>query len=251
MSRGRGSYGPLDRDRHFVIGWGADHAVGHAAYRAYDATVGPFVPSALAAARAARAADHWWKGSRVVGGRADADRPATEIGQELFHTVGDRSRAIAQLSTGFKALASDLAVWQTSNKDLPEASITAQWLAADVTPTLEEWKEFVDHETRSWWTRLATSWETFENWWNRLKQLRALARAHGVQLQSVEPTPLPKTIWQKAGTGTGSEATALIGVLKVGAATALTLVGLAGLYAALRHVRSPKDLVVIDPRTIR
>lgn len=244
MSRERGQYGPLDRDRHYVIGWGGDRAIDYAR----DAALRPVMPAIDFATRASRGASRVWTGTRMMGGRDEAGKPPSVVGQELFHTIGDRSRALAQLTTGFKALANDLAVWQTSNKDAPDASVTAQWIAADVTPTLEEWKDFVDHEAKSWWTKLATSWDTFESWWNRLRQLRALARAHGMQLQSVEPTPLPKTIWQKAAMGTGSEATALVGVLKVGAATVLTIVGLAGLYAALKHVRSksPQHLLLVD-----
>jgi hypothetical protein len=176
--------------------------------------------------------------SRAIGGRGEAQKPVTAVGQELLHTVADRARAIAQISTGFRALASDLAVGLMSNADQPEASTRAQWLAADVTPTLEEWNEFVVHEGRSWWTKLATSWETFEQWWDRLKQLRSLARAHGITLQSAEPVPLPKTIWQQGAEGKGSEATAVLGVLKIGALTALTLMGAAGLFAGIHNLRS-------------
>jgi hypothetical protein len=107
-----------------------------------------------------------------------------------------------------------------------------------VTPTLEEWNEFVAHEGRSWWTKLATSWETFEQWWDRLKQLRSLARAHGMELQSAEPVPLPKTIWQQGAEGKGSEATAVLGVLKIGALSALTIMGAAGLFAAIHNLRA-------------
>lgn len=238
MTRDRGTYGPLDRDRHWVIGWGADHAVDHVRDRTVGAALRPVLPTVNDAFRAGRGAERWWHASRAIGGRDDADRPATEIGQELFHTVADRDRAIAQLSTGFRALASDLAVWQTSNKDHPDASQTAQWLAADVTPTLEEWNQFVEHEKRSWWTKLATSWDTFEQWWDRLKQLRALARAHGVVLQSGEPVPLPKTIWQKSEEGKGSEAGAVLGVLKIGALSVLAVMGAVGFFAAIRSLRS-------------
>jgi hypothetical protein len=131
-----------------------------------------------------------------------------------------------------------MAVWLTSNSDQPGASTRAQWLAADVTPTLEEWNAFVTHEGRSWWTKLATSWETFEQWWDRLKQLRSLARAHGIMLQSAEPVPLPKTIWQQGAEGRGSEATAILGVLKIGALAALTIMGAAGLFSAIHNLQA-------------
>lgn len=238
MTRERGTYGPLDRTRHPVAGWAVDQTVDYARDRTVGAALRPALPYVSDALRAGRGAEQMWHATRAMGGRDEAAKPAAQIGQELFHTVADRERAIGHLSTGFRALVSDLAVWQTSNTEHPDASVNAQWLAADVTPTLEEWAAFVEHERRSWWTKLATSWETFEGWWDRLKQLRALARAHGIQLQSVEPTPLPKTIWQQSAEGKGSEAVAILGVLKIGALTALSIMGAAGLYAAIRSIRA-------------
>ncbi len=238
MTRERGTYGPLDHDRHWAIGWGTDRGVDYVRDRTVGAVLRPAMPIVGDVARARHGAQRWWEASRAIGGRSEADRPVTEIGQELFHTVADRERAISHLSTGFRGLVNDLAVWQTSNKDHPDASVNAQWFAADVTPTLEEWNEFVDHEKRSWWTKLATTWETFEGWWDRLKQLRSLARARGIMLQSAEPLPLPKTIWQKSAEGKGSEATAVLGVLKIGVLTVVGIMGAAGAYAAFRNLRA-------------
>lgn len=249
MTRDRGTYGPLDRDRHFVVGWSADHAAGYVHDRTIGAVLRPILPAISAATRADRGARRWWFGSRELGGRDEAQRPVAVIGQEFFHTVADRQRAIAMLATGFKALANDLAVWQTANRDVPNASATAQWIAADVTPTLDEWRDFAAREGASWWTRAATSWETFEQWRERLRQLRALARAHNVQLQSAEPVALPKTIWQKGAEGKGSEATALVGILKIGTAAVLTVMGAVGVYAVIRELRPKREHV--DPGTMR
>jgi hypothetical protein len=245
VTRERGTYGPLDRDRHFVAGWGADYLSAQVQDRTIGAALRPILPAISIATRADRAATRLWHGTRLMGGRNEADKPVAVVGQELFHTVADRARAIASLSTGFQALSSDLAVWQTANRDLPSASATAQWLAADVTPTLDEFRGFVEHENRSWWTKLATSWETYTGWWDRLKQLRALARAHGIVLQSVEPVPLPKTIWQHGAEGTGSEATALLGVLKIGAAAVLTVMGAVGVYAVIRELRPKRSAEIL------
>ena len=238
MTRDRGTYGPLDRDRNWIVGWSADQTVDYMRDRTVGSALRPVMPVVSDAFRAGRGARRWWTASREIGGRAEAEKPPTQIGQELFHTAADRDRAGAQLSSGFRALANDLAVWLTSNEEQPNATTTAQWIAADVTPTLEEWKAFAAREQKSWWTKIATSWETFEGWWDRLKQLRSLARAHGVTLQSAEPVPLPKTIWQHSEEGKGSEATAILGVLKIGAFTALSLMGVAGLYSAIRGLRA-------------
>lgn len=239
MTRDRGSYGPLDRERHWAVGWATDEAVGYARDKTVGAALRPAMPAIEDVFAAGRGARRLWTASRGISGRVGAERPAVQIvqlGQDLFHTPADRDRAIAQLSTGFRSLANDLAVWLSSNEEHPDATKTAQWIASDVTPTLEEWKAFVTREQKSWWTKVATSWQTFEGWWDRLKQLRSIARSHGVQLQSAEPMPLPKTIWQHSAEGTGSEATAILGVLKIGAFAALGIMGAAGLYAAIRNL---------------
>jgi len=49
--------------------------------------------------------------------------------------------------------------------------------------------------------------------------------------------PLPKTIWQHSEEGNGSEAAAVLGVLKIGAFTVLGIMGAAGLYAAIRNLK--------------
>lgn len=246
MSRDRGSYGPLDRDRHFVSGWGADQIAAHTYARTVGRVVQPIIPMAILGVRAQRSADRLWTGMRLTGGRDEASRPLSRVGQELFHTVADRTRVLSMLSTSFQSLSSDLAVWQTANRDLPQATSTAQWIAADVTPTLDEWRQFVEHESRSWWSKLATNWETYEEWLTRLRQLRSMARAHGILLQSAEPVDLPKTIWQRGAEGKGSEAAALLGVLKIGAGALLTIMGIVGVYEVVHKLRPKRD----DDRTI-
>ena len=250
MTRDRGTYGPLDRERHWAVGWAADQTVDFVRDRTVGAALRPVMPAVSDAFSAGRGAQRLWIASRAIGGRSEAEKPAAQIGQELFHTAADRERAISQLSTGFRALANDLAVWMTSNEAHPDATKTAQWIAADVTPTLEEWGAFVAHEQKSWWVKIATSWDTFEQWWDRLKQLRSLARLHSVTLQSAEPVPLPKTIWQHSEAGKGSEATAILGVLKIGALTALGIMGAAGLYAAISRLRSRAESAV-EQETLR
>jgi hypothetical protein len=243
MTRDRGTYGPSDRDRHFVAGWVGDQTLDYVRDETIGAALRPALPAIDDVFKGTRGAQRMWAAAKGIGGRDEAAKPATIVGQELFHTVADRERAMLQVSTGFKALSNDLALWIARNKGDPEADVSGvvHWIAADVTPTFAEFGEFVARENKSWWTRMATSWETFEQWWSRLKQLRALARAHGVTLQSTEPTSLPKTIWQNADEGNGSEATAILGVLKIGALTALGIMGAAGLYSAIRGLREKAE----------
>ena len=250
MTRGRGTYGPVDRDRHFVAGWVGDQALDYVRDETIGAALRPAMPAIEDVFKGSRGAQRMWAAAKGIGGRAEAEKPATIVGQELFHTVADRERAMLQVSTGFKALSDDLALWVARSKTHPAIGSVVHWIAADVTPTLAEWGEFVARENKSWWMRMATSWDTFEHWLGRLKQLRALARAHGVTLQSTEPTSLPKTIWQNADEGNGSEATAILGVLKIGALTVLSIMGAAGLYSAVRGLRE-KSESAIEAHAIR
>ena len=238
MSRGRGCYGSFDRDRHWVAGWAVDRATDYARDRTIGAAARAALPIVEDVSRARRGATRWWCASREIGGRSEAERPVTEIGQELFHTVSSRERAILQLSTGFPELVNDLAMWQTEHMNAPDAVATVQWFASDVIPTLDEWFLFAARAKGSWWRTAAISWDTFENWMLRLRQLRALARAHGIVLQSAEPIELPKTVWQRTEEGNGSEAMALLGVLKIGAASVIAVIGAIGVYTALRDFRA-------------
>jgi hypothetical protein len=172
-----------------------------------------------------------------VGGRDEAQKPLHVVGQEFFHTVADRQRALSTLSAYFRAFASDLAVWHEANRAAANATSSAQWLDADVTPTLKEWRAFVEHESKSWWIKAATSWDTFEEWWDKLRTLRALARAHGILLQSAEPVPLPKTVWQRGASGKGNGMTAMLGIVKIGVFTAISLAGAISLYSIIQDMR--------------
>lgn len=230
----RGTYTPLDRERHWVTSWGADRTAAYAAHRALHPVV-PALETTMQVRRGVRAAKGMGLAARELGGRDLAAEPLHVVGQEWFHTVADRQRAIGQLTSGFQALTTDLAAWHAANPTAANASASAQWIAADVTPTLEEWKGFAEHESSSWWVRAATGWDAFEDWYDRLKRLRELARAHGIALQSSEPLPLPKTIWQRGAEGKGSEAAAWLGVLKIGVLAALSITGAISLYGLLRE----------------
>ena len=162
MTRDRGCYGPLDRERNWIVGWTSDQAVDYARDRTVGAVLRPVMPVVSDAYQAGRGAQRFWTAARGLGGRAEAEKSSAQIGQELFHTIADRDRAMALIATGFRALANDLAVWMMSNKAHPDASSIAQWIAADVTSTLAEWGEFLANEKKSWWNKLATSWGTFE-----------------------------------------------------------------------------------------
>jgi len=57
----------------------------------------------------------------------------------------------------------------------------------------------------SWARRTATTWSTYEDWLDRIRDLRSSARAHGLVLSSPEPADLPRTVYQRAASGCGSD----------------------------------------------
>ena len=226
-----------------MMGWTEDRAVHYAKERAYDAAARPLLPYTPAIGQAIRAyhgAQNLRDGILLSGGRDEAGKPLSQIGGELFLGVADRQRAATRISKGFHALAADIDAWFKANPSSSRStSPIAQWIADDVTPALKEWNQFVATDDKSWWTKSATNWETFEGWQNRLRQLRSVARAHSITLESPEPEALPKAVWQRSAVGKIDEGAALLGALKIAAAAVLGISGFVALYGVVRGLRAP------------
>jgi len=192
-----------------------------------------------AQARAARdAAGSVWRGGqglRAMGGRrAFSDRARAQVGGEFWHGASDRRAAVEQLALDFRVFQNDLTSGQLSPQDVA-------WMALVVTPTLTSWQEFATHELSSGLASAMTEWSVFESWWERLRRLRELARARGIVLESPEPVRLPRTVWERAAAGTGSEADVWISALKTGILGAMALVGAASLYTIVRDFRKAES----------
>lgn len=244
----RGEYGPIDHDKRFIIEWSEEKAAWYAKEMAYNAAAAPFMPYVPAIDKAVRLTKgvRWMKYGMEIGGRDEAAKPLAQVGGELFHSIADRQLALVRISTDLQALANDISVWHMANLSSPNAATIVQWIAADVTPTLEEWRKFADHENKSWWTKAATKWDTFEDWQDRLRRLRGLARAHGIMLESPEPKDLPATVWERGAEGKGGEGAALLGVLKVAVAAALGITGFVTMFAVVRELKRPGALIKVD-----
>jgi len=76
----RGTYGPLDRDRHFVIGWGTDQAVGYGVAKAMR----PIHPVLDVNARAVGGVRHMVRGARAVGTRSSDRDPGITTSIAMF-----------------------------------------------------------------------------------------------------------------------------------------------------------------------
>ena len=159
------------------------------------------------------------------------------VGISLYHTVGDRERAIEQINTGFNEAYGDLfraMGWRQDRPEIDETTPLFQLWTLSIRPTIDEWKKFRDDQSGSFWARFSTSWETYESWQDRLKKLRELIRSAIGRMATVEPRDLPTTIFadvaddaRKIGAGAlDVTKTALyVGIGVAGVALAVSLSG--------------------------
>ena len=89
---------------------------------------------------------------------------------------------------------------------------------------------------------MATDWDTFERWLDKLRAARANARARDFELSSPEPAELPETVWDQAAEGRGGEAVALLGLAKIAIAGGAALVGAVGLVTLVRDIRDRRKV---------
>jgi hypothetical protein len=157
------------------------------------------------------------------------------IGGELYHSDGDRERALAELDQEIVRLRAEIEPRVTAIAAPHQA---AQWWRIDVLPTLSEWATFREHQS-SWFSRLATEWAVYEQWLSRIRSIRSGARTLGIVLSGPEPDALPRTVFERGASGSG---TTLASAWTVGRVLLYTAVGIAGvlsLRTVWRELRSP------------
>lgn len=220
---------------------------------------------------------HSWQ-ALLVELRAEAQRrgfvigAAPMVGITLFHTVGDRDRAVEQMNTEFNTLMNELyremgvadleALDPTKmsdpkyvadfkrKADAAVAKMQASPLYAlyhdVVSPFRDEWKAF--YHDQSSWEEFKTSWETYENWDKRHKALRARVedeiKHRGGQVLAPVPGDLPETVWQEAGgaasKGAGAIARGAGDVLSVVKYGVIAVIGIGAVVAVSSVVSNMK-----------
>ena len=217
-------YRPLDLGdlaaRHPLVGWGAEAALDRAA-----------MPLSTALRVYGNSA-HLRRGVSELAG--DFGKSRVQIGAEWWHGMADRERALAQLTTDYTAFAADVAA-NARARD-------AKWVASDALPLVSAWQAFEKSERDSVAILMATDWDTFERWLDKLRAARANARARDFELSSPEPAELPETVWDQAAEGRGGEAVALLGLAKIAIAGGAALVGAVGLVTLVRDIRDRRKV---------
>lgn len=181
--------------------------------------------------RGARGAATFYRGSSELaryGRRGAASASATAVRGEIWHGAADRELAITQIGADLGALHVDV------GRAASAGDANAAALLDVIGPTIVQWDTFVAHERATVLARWVTEWSTFETWWQRVRALRDAAKAKGVPLASPEMAPLPKTIWQRAETGTGTPVDVWISALKTVILGTMAIVGAAGFYSVVR-----------------
>ncbi len=222
----------MSRGSRFLFNKAVEHAQGHTYDRLSD-VVGPYARVAVEAGQAGRAASRWYQATSEI--KADArvrdDRngnaPRVTVGGEIFHGPADRQHALAALTTDYTAFQNDLALTARAPADL-------DWACLVVAPVLADWARFVGAVRANTLSAYTLEWSAIEEWYERLVRLRELARTRGIALVSPEPVKLPRTIWERGGSGTGSVADTAVSFLKVGVLAVVAVTGFVGFFSVIR-----------------
>jgi hypothetical protein len=212
----------------------AREAVDSAAFHAVS-------PAAEVAGRGADLADRLFRAHRHIDRGASAlanlharghlggTPAATHVGGEWVHGGSDRANALAQIGIDAASLEHELA-GVTSEAD-------RAWVAASAAPVFSAWKEFVARLAASPVAPYTTEWSVYTSWRDRFVMLRNLARMRGIVLTSPDPPPLPKTIFERANSGEGSQLDGYLTLAKTAILGAITLTGVIGFYSIVRDLR--------------
>ncbi len=170
--------------------------------------------------------------------RHDAARGgASRVGGEFYHDDQDRLDVLARLGADFDRLRADVEPAATAPG---VAEARSQWWTADVLPALAEWADFRARES-SWLARFATEWSAYEQWWRRLKAMRSDARVQGIALHSPEPTPIPRTLFERGSTGLGDRVDTVWTTGRVILYAALGITGVLALRTAWKDLREFRE----------
>ena len=222
--------------------------------------------AALAATRVKVGVGHLYTdGLRGRHKRAHDEAAASRSGDAriagLYHGSDDRALALAILDLGFSALRGELAPLFTNGasaspiRDGARSDRTAgakvadenarSWWTLEALPVFTAWAEFETRERASWLSRMATSWEAFEDWRDKLIRLRDQARALDLTVHTPPPAELPMTISERGSMGRGSALDAIWTAVKSVVYGAIAVLGFLGLYRAYRDLRAKNFLA--DP----
>jgi hypothetical protein len=191
------------------------------------------------------------------------------VGLKLFHTLGDSERAVEQIDTEMNAIVDavyramgvdpstirrsltvaemakmskeDVNAWKdrvlVAKAKATQSPLWTFWYST-ISPKWEEWARF--RESQKYYN-LFTSWEEYEQWLDRARQLRGQLKEKGIKIETADPSDLSKTLGG-AALDAGAKAVADIGkIVKYGVIGALAIGGVIALSSVAHNLRSGKD----------
>jgi hypothetical protein len=191
------------------------------------------------------------------------------IGLKLFHTVGDSERAVEQIDTEMNAIVDavyramgvdpstlrrsltvaemakmskeDINAWKDrvfiAKAKATQSPFWTFWYTT-VSPKWEEWARF--RESQKFYN-LFTSWEEYEQWLDRAKQLRGQLKEKGIKIETADPGDLSKTLGGAALDTAAKAATDIGKILKYGVIGALVIGGVVALASVADNLKSKTD----------
>jgi hypothetical protein len=207
--------------------------------------------------------------------------PPAPVGLKLTHLgAGDSERAVGQLDTTMHGLLTDMylglgvdladLLGRVIPREIPFGQVWLQPVDPDSTigwhgalrairehakkspywdffnavfsPVYQDWQKFHEDQTRpGGWSVLFTTWEEYEKWLERVRQLRKEMIAAGLRVQTPEPADLSETLGASALRKLGSGAEEIFKILKWGLVGVLAIGGVVVLSGVVQNLRSGTD----------
>jgi hypothetical protein len=153
--------------------------------------------------------------ARPAGGLAFGRYARVAVGNPIYHTVGDRESAVRDMVLGYDQLYGELGraigvlPYETSAERVKAHPMWFAWWQSVAEPSFSAWARFKSEQLTgdttgpggSWIAyseRFTTDWPVYEQWHQRLVDLRAGALQLGIPLASPAPSPLPTTLPEDA-----------------------------------------------------
>lgn len=236
----------MRRGAYWIVELAKDEARGYAGRRFVDPAF-EVAYGVRGAYRGAMGAYRGLEGVRTLQrGARFASGPLTErVAGQWFHGTGDRHFAIDAIDNTAAVLQADLAT-------VP-AGPSRAWADKTAAPALAAWRNFRDELLASTAALLATSWETIDEWRDRIVALRDLIQVAGGTVAAPEVPELPRTLWERAQHGGGDRFDRWLTIARGAAYATIAVMGVWGLVTAVRGLSRVKvvERAIAEPEDER
>lgn len=189
----------------------------------------------------------------------------TSVGFTLFHTIGDREKAVDQIDSEFSSVYQDMlramgvddvdafdpllivkdpvhaSARAAAARAKMEASSIYPFWQSGVSPIFAEWDKFRAGQGGAKEYLWLTNWDDYERWFGRLEQLRKAIKDHDIVLNRPDPKPLEKNLLADIGDQIKNALGDIETFAKYALYGGLGLVAIVVLSSVVSNMRSGKD----------